>query len=71
MSAIFGYLLWMVQHLRRHEIDGILVLLCMKKYNGNIRKIENLLLKDVLTHLLNRTDDFIVAKTDGTELLFI
>lgn len=47
----------MAQHLRRPEIDVILDL-CLKKFDGNLSQIENILSKNVLDQLLNRTDCF-------------
>lgn len=58
----------MIQHLRRPEIEEILDI-CLKKYGGNLTDIENVLSKDILYCLLNRTNSFIITEINSTKSL--
>lgn len=54
----------LAQHLRRPEIDEILDL-CLKTCDGNVEDIENILSKNVLHQLLNRTGCFVTIASDA------
>lgn len=71
ITAIFGCLNWTkwcnVWDDWWSGIDETLELY-IKNYKGNFKDIENLLSKDILTHLLIiQINSFIVAKIDGSE----
>lgn len=49
-----------LHHLKKYEIEEILVM-CLKKYSGNLTEIENILTKDILRSFLLRTNRFIIS----------